>query len=117
MTATYEQIHRPIPGSSKETSAPESAALDSQRSTKALVCLVVYLVPPTSVLGAVLWTGYLVGAVATHVRVGDPLFSHILFPSTSPPSSGLASGCAMSAFAPFFRSAPRNPRAHLTAAD
>jgi hypothetical protein len=31
------------------------------------------------VLGAVLLTGYLGGAVATHVRVGDPLFSHILF--------------------------------------
>jgi hypothetical protein len=31
------------------------------------------------VLGAVLLTGYLGGAVATHVRVGDPLFSHIVF--------------------------------------
>lgn len=45
-----------------------------------LVCLAVYLVPRTSVLGAVLWTGYLGGAVATHVRLGNPLFSHILFP-------------------------------------
>ena len=45
-----------------------------------LACLVVYLVPRTSVLGAVLWTGYLGGAVATHVRVGNPLFSHTLFP-------------------------------------
>jgi len=45
-----------------------------------LVCLVAYLVPRTSVLGAVLWTGYLGGAIATHVRVGHPLFSHILFP-------------------------------------
>ncbi len=44
------------------------------------VCLVLYLVPRTSVLGAILWTGYLGGAVATHVRVGDPLFSHALFP-------------------------------------
>jgi hypothetical protein len=31
-------------------------------------------------LGAVLWTGYLGGAIATHVRVGNPLFSHVLFP-------------------------------------
>ena len=46
-----------------------------------LVCLVVYLVPRTAVLGAILWTGYLGGAVATHVRVGDPLFGHILFPT------------------------------------
>ncbi len=45
-----------------------------------LVCLVVYLFPRTSVLGAILWTGYLGGAIATHVRVGNPLFSHVLFP-------------------------------------
>lgn len=45
-----------------------------------LVCLILYLIPRTSILGAILWTGYLGGAVATHVRVGDPLFSHILFP-------------------------------------
>ncbi len=46
-----------------------------------LVCLILYLIPRTSVLGAILWTGYLGGAVATHVRVADPLFSHILFPT------------------------------------
>jgi hypothetical protein len=45
-----------------------------------LVCVVVYLIPRTAVLGAVLLTGYLGGAVATHVRVGDPLMSHTLFP-------------------------------------
>ncbi len=43
-------------------------------------CLVAYLVPRTAVLGAVLWTGYLGGAVATHVRLANPLFSHVLFP-------------------------------------
>jgi DoxX-like family len=45
-----------------------------------LVCVVLYVIPRTAVLGAILLTGYLGGAVATHVRVGDPLFSHILFP-------------------------------------
>lgn len=45
-----------------------------------LACLVIYLLPRTSVLGAVLWTGYLGGAIATHLRVGSPLFSHTLFP-------------------------------------
>ena len=45
-----------------------------------LICLALYLRPQTSVLGAVLWTGYLGGAVATHVRIGNPLFSHVLFP-------------------------------------
>ena len=45
-----------------------------------LACTVLYLIPATSVLGAILLTGYLGGAVATHVRVGDPLFTHTLFP-------------------------------------
>ena len=45
-----------------------------------LVCLALYLVPRTAVLGAVMLTGYLGGAIATHVRVGSPLLSHTLFP-------------------------------------
>jgi hypothetical protein len=45
-----------------------------------LVCVVLYVIPRTAVLGAILLTGYLGGAVATHARVGDPLFSHTLFP-------------------------------------
>jgi hypothetical protein len=45
-----------------------------------LFCTAVYCVPRTAVLGAVLLTGYLGGAVLVHVRVGDPLFSHVLFP-------------------------------------
>ena len=45
-----------------------------------LVCLALYVMPQTSVLGAILWTGYLGGAVATHVRVGNPMVSHVLFP-------------------------------------
>ena len=46
-----------------------------------LACLIAYLFPRTAVLGAVLWTGYLGGAIATHVRVGNPLFTHALFPT------------------------------------
>ncbi len=45
-----------------------------------VVCLVLYLVPRTAVLGAVLWTGYLGGAVAANLRVGNPLWTHTLFP-------------------------------------
>jgi hypothetical protein len=45
-----------------------------------LICTMLYVVPRTSVLGAILLTGYLGGAVATHVRVGNPLFSHVLLP-------------------------------------
>jgi len=45
-----------------------------------LVCTALYVIPATSVLGAVLLTGYLGGAVSVHVRVGNPLFGNILFP-------------------------------------
>ena len=41
--------------------------------------LVLYLIPRTAVLGAVLLTGLLGGAMATHVRADSPLFSHVLF--------------------------------------
>lgn len=40
---------------------------------------ILYAIPKTSVLGAILLTGYLGGAIATHLRVGSPLFSHVLF--------------------------------------
>jgi hypothetical protein len=46
-----------------------------------LACTLLYLLPQTAVLGAVLLTGYLGGAVSTHLRHGDPLFSHVLFPT------------------------------------
>jgi hypothetical protein len=45
-----------------------------------LACLLLYLLPRTAVLGALLLTGYLGGAVASQLRVGAPLLSHILFP-------------------------------------
>jgi hypothetical protein len=43
-----------------------------------LVCLVTYLIPRTRILGTVLWTAYFGGTVVTHLRVGNPLFTHIL---------------------------------------
>lgn len=49
--------------------------------TVLLLCVLLYAIPRTSVFGALLLTGYLGGAVATHVRVGNPMFSHILFPT------------------------------------
>jgi hypothetical protein len=44
-----------------------------------VACTVLYAIPPTSILGAILLTGYLGGAMASHVRIGSPLFSHTLF--------------------------------------
>jgi hypothetical protein len=46
-----------------------------------LSCVAAYVIPRTSMLGALLLTAYLGGAVATHVRVENPLFSHVLFPT------------------------------------
>jgi hypothetical protein len=43
-----------------------------------LVCAIVYLIPQTAVLGAILLTGYLGGAIATHVRLGEPVYLHVL---------------------------------------
>jgi len=45
-----------------------------------LVCTVLYVIPATSILGAVLLTGYLGGAVAAHLRVGNPIFETLIFP-------------------------------------
>lgn len=43
-----------------------------------IFCVVVYLIPATSILGAILLTGYLGGAICTHWRVGDPFFTQIV---------------------------------------
>jgi hypothetical protein len=44
-----------------------------------LICTVLYAIPRTSILGAILLTGYLGGAIASKVRIEDPLFSSVLF--------------------------------------
>ena len=43
-----------------------------------LSCVVIYLIPQTAVIGAILLTGYLGGAICTHWRVGDPFYTHIV---------------------------------------
>lgn len=44
-----------------------------------LISTALYALPRTSILGAILLTGYMGGAIATHLRIGSPLFSHTLF--------------------------------------
>lgn len=44
-----------------------------------LICTLLYALPKTAMLGAILLTAYLGGTVATHVRIGNPLFTHTLF--------------------------------------
>lgn len=48
--------------------------------TLGLISIILYIIPRTEILGAILLTGYWGGAIATHVRMDNPLFSHILFP-------------------------------------
>ena len=56
---------------------PESLALGL--GILELTCTIVYLVPQTAVLGAILLTGYLGGAITTHLRIGEPFFMPIIF--------------------------------------
>jgi len=58
---------------------PGEPGLYQQLGLILAVCALLYAVPRTAVLGAILLTGYLGGAVAMHWRVGSPLFSHTLF--------------------------------------
>jgi len=46
-----------------------------------LILIAIYLIPRASLLGAILLTGFLGGAIASQVRIGEPLFSHVLFPT------------------------------------
>jgi hypothetical protein len=48
--------------------------------TLGLITTLLYILPRTEILGAILLTGYWGGAIATHVRMDNPLFTHILFP-------------------------------------
>jgi hypothetical protein len=56
-----------------------SEALARSLGVITLACTILYAIPPTSILGAVLLTGYLGGAMASHLRIGSPLFTHTLF--------------------------------------
>ena len=44
-----------------------------------LCCVVIYLFPRTAILGAILFTGFIGGAILTHLRVGEPVYVHIVF--------------------------------------
>ncbi|MGQ0660996.1 DoxX family protein [Sphingosinicella sp.] len=65
--------------SSRELGYPATAELARTLGLLGLLCTVLYVYPRTAVLGAILLTGYMGGTVATHLRVGNPLLSHMLF--------------------------------------
>lgn len=58
---------------------PASTTFARGLGVVALICTALYALPRTAVLGAILLTAYMGGAVASHLRLGDPLFSHTLF--------------------------------------
>jgi hypothetical protein len=79
MDATMKLLALPIVLETQEPLGFSGAGLARGLGVLLLACTLLYAAPQTAVLGAILLTGYLGGAVVTHVRVGDPLFSHILF--------------------------------------
>jgi hypothetical protein len=68
---------QPVTDSFRQLGYPDSLARGI--GAMELIITALYLLPRTSVLGAVLMTGVMGGAVASHLRLGDPLFSHTLF--------------------------------------
>ena len=69
----------PVTETMEQLGYPASASLARGLGLLTLGCTLLYALPRTSVLGAILLTGYLGGAIATHLRAGSPLFTHLLF--------------------------------------
>ena len=69
----------PVLGSFARLGYPESLILGI--GILELVCIAVYVIPRTAVLGAIMLTGYLGGATASQVRIGEPFLTHVFFPT------------------------------------
>jgi hypothetical protein len=68
-----------VPETMGQLGYPTSVELARGLGIITLLCTALYAFPRTAVLGAILLTGYMGGAMATHLRVGSPPFSHTLF--------------------------------------
>ena len=79
MDATMKLLALPVVLDAGAALGLGGARMARALGTILMVCTILYAVPRTAVLGAILLTGFLGGAVATHMRAGDPLFSHVLF--------------------------------------
>ncbi len=79
LDATMKLLAMPIAVETSGALGFSGAAMTRGVGALLLVCTLLYVAPRTAVLGAILLTGFLGGAVATHVRVGSPLFTHVLF--------------------------------------
>src|SRR4051794_4669366 len=79
MDATMKLMALPVVTEAGGPLGFPGAATARELGALLLVCTLLYVAPRTAVLGAILLTGYLGGAVATQVRVGNPLFTYVLF--------------------------------------
>jgi hypothetical protein len=70
---------QPVIDTMSHSAGPSDPATARALGALMIASVLLYAYPPTSVLGAILITGYLGGAVATHVRIGSPIFTHTLF--------------------------------------
>ncbi len=70
---------QPVVDTMAQLGWPNDAATAMTLGLIMLGSVLLYAYPPTALLGAILITGYLGGAVATHARIGSPLFTHTLF--------------------------------------
>ena len=69
----------PVIDSMAELGYPATSGIARGLGVITLVCALLYAWPRSAVLGAILMTGLLGGAIATHLRVGSPVFTHLLF--------------------------------------
>lgn len=72
------KLMRPAPVMQEFTRLELPARLAIAIGILELACTVIYAIPKTAVLGAILLTGYLGGAVLTHLRIGDPFFNPLI---------------------------------------
>jgi DoxX-like family len=79
MDATMKLLALPVVLEAGEPLGFPGVATARRLGITLLACTVLHAIPRTAVLGAILLTGFLGGAIATHLRVGSPLFSHVLF--------------------------------------
>lgn len=70
---------QPVYDSLMQLGYPSTTAMARLLGAITLVCAVLYAWPRTAVLGAILMTGLLGGAITTHLRIGSPMFTHLLF--------------------------------------
>ena len=70
---------QPVIDSLRELGYPATEAFARLLGVLTLLCTALYAWPRTALLGAVLLTAIMGGAIASHLRLGDPLFSHTLF--------------------------------------